>query len=82
MVGVKGQLSTNHAKQVDVIFDEVGGSPALRFVDKGVGFDTLARSNSDRFGQASISKRAEVMGVTLEIQFAPGQSATVEVLWP
>jgi signal transduction histidine kinase len=79
---VTNAVRHGHANQVDVIFDEAGGSPALRIVDDGVGFDPLATANSDRFGLASMRERAEVMGATLEIQSELGRGTTVEVLWP
>jgi hypothetical protein len=43
---------------------------------------SCATANSDRLGLASMRERAEVMGATLEVQSAPGQGTTVEVLWP
>jgi hypothetical protein len=43
---------------------------------------SCAAANSDRLGLASMRERAEVMGATLEVQSAPGQGTTVEVLWP
>jgi signal transduction histidine kinase len=79
---VTNAVRHGHANQVDVIFDEASGSPALRIVDDGVGFDPSAAANSDRFGLASMRERAQVMGATLDVQSAPGLGTTVEVLWP
>ena len=79
---VTNAVRHGHANQVDIIFDEAGGSPALRIIDDGIGFDPSAKSNSNRFGLASMRERAEVIGATLEVQSAPGQGTTVEVLWP
>jgi signal transduction histidine kinase len=79
---VSNAVRHGHANQVDVIFDEAGGSPALRIVDDGVGFDPLVTAGSDRFGLTSMRERAKVMGATLQVQSTPGQGTTVEVLWP
>ncbi len=68
------------ANQIDILF-EAGGSPVLRVLDNGVGFDT---DHTVRFGLGLVSmkERAEAIGASLEVRSSPGRGTTVEVLWP
>jgi signal transduction histidine kinase len=69
------------AEHIDILY-EVDGSPMLRVLDDGVGFDPTHAASSGRFGLISMRERAEAIGASLAVRSAPGQGTTVEVLWP
>jgi signal transduction histidine kinase len=59
------------------------GDVHRRRIERDPDGDSVRRrvADSNRFGLASMRERVEVMGATLEVQSAPGQGTTVEVLW-
>lgn len=71
-----------NAESIRIQLSSQDGSPAVRILDDGVGFDPAAVERKARLGLTSMRERAEAMGALLVIDSAPGQGTTVEVLWP
>jgi signal transduction histidine kinase len=78
---VVNAVQHGHADQVTVVFAQADGTPSLRVIDDGIGFDPANAVTSERFGLVSMRERAEALGASFDIQSAPGHGTTVEVLW-
>lgn len=69
------------ATAANVLLVESGDRLRLTIEDNGHGFDT-AKVARDRFGLQGISKRAELLGGTAEIESEPGQGTRIVVDLP
>jgi signal transduction histidine kinase len=56
-------------------------APEIRVVDDGVGFDPDDLLDPGRLGIVGMRERATTIGATLDVQSAPGQGTTVELVW-
>jgi signal transduction histidine kinase len=73
------------ARRVSLEFRAEGGHAVLRVADDGIGFDpaNLGRSESPRFGLATMRERAESIGAEVRMGCVPtgGSEVVVEMPW-
>lgn len=70
-----------HAKatQVRLCVEQNGGVLNLSISDNGQGFDTLEKSEEDKFGMIGMRERAELIGAVLSVESQPGRGSTLNV---
>ena len=72
-----------YASRADVLLDRRGSDIVLVVEDDGVGFDPVAKEQSDRgLGLVGMRERAKLIGGSLEIESACGHGTTVFVRAP
>lgn len=71
----------SQASEVRVIGETMNGSYRFQVFDDGVGFDSKEKSfdRTNHFGLTSIHERARILGITANIDSAPGQGTCLEL---